>query len=93
MRWKDGFILVPGTFKDTESENVSSSVVSDSVTPWTSLPGSSVHGILQARILELVAILFSRRSSPTQGSNQLLLCLWLWSAGSLPLAPPVDMIE
>ena len=28
-----------------------------------SLPGSSVHGILQARILEWVAIFFSRRSS------------------------------
>ena len=30
-------------------------------TPWT--PGSSVHGIFQARILEWVAISFSRRSS------------------------------
>ena len=29
-----------------------------------SLPGSSVHGILQAKILELVAISFSRVSSP-----------------------------
>ena len=29
----------------------------------SSLPGSSAHGILQARILELVAILFSRGSS------------------------------
>ena len=28
-----------------------------------SLPGSSVHGILQARILEQVAISFSRGSS------------------------------
>ena len=28
-----------------------------------SLPGSSVHGILQARILEWIAILFSRGSS------------------------------
>ena len=28
-----------------------------------SLPGSSVHGISQARILEQVAISFSRRSS------------------------------
>ena len=28
-----------------------------------SLPGSSVHGILQARILEWVAIYFSRGSS------------------------------
>ena len=27
-------------------------------------PGSSVHGILQARILELVAMPSSRRSSP-----------------------------
>ena len=31
-------------------------------TPW--LPGSSVHGIPQARILERVSISFSRRSSP-----------------------------
>ena len=29
-----------------------------------SLPGSSVHGILQARILEWVAISYSRGSSP-----------------------------
>ena len=29
-----------------------------------SLPGSSVHGILQARILDQVAISFSRGSSP-----------------------------
>ena len=35
------------------------------VTPWTvrSLPGSSVHGIPQARILEWVAISSSRASS------------------------------
>ena len=35
------------------------------VTPWTSfsLPVSSVHGILQTRILEWVAISFSRGSS------------------------------
>ncbi|CAI9156770.1 unnamed protein product [Rangifer tarandus platyrhynchus] len=36
-------------------------------TPWTVAttppPGSSVHGILQARLLEWVAIAFSRRSS------------------------------
>ena len=43
------------------------------------LPGSSVHGILQARILEELAIPFSRGSSilkgifPTQGSNPGLL--------------------
>ena len=34
-------------------------------TPWTVAPtGSSIHGILQARILEWVAISFSRGSSP-----------------------------
>ena len=32
-------------------------------------PGSSVHGIFQAKILEWVAIYFSRGSSLTQGLN------------------------
>ena len=34
-----------------------------------SLPGSSVHGILQARILERVSTPFSKEAFPTQGSN------------------------
>ena len=34
-----------------------------------SLPGSSVHGIFQARVLEWTAISFSRGIFPTQGSN------------------------
>ena len=34
------------------------------------LPGSSVHGILQGRIMELVAILFSRGSSWPRGRTQ-----------------------
>ena len=45
-------------------------------------PGSSLHGILQGRILEWVIIPFSRRSSLTQGLNlgllyyrQILCCL------------------
>ena len=50
-----------------------------------SLPGSSVHGILQAWILEWVAISFSRESSWPRGSN---LHLLHWQAGSLPPAPP-----
>ena len=42
----------------------SRSIVSDSCDPMdSSLPGSSVHGILQARILEWVAIPFSREPS------------------------------
>ena len=54
-------------------------------------PGSSVHGILQARILEWVAMLSSRGIFLTQGSNLGLLRLLLfpyWQVGSLPLAPP-----
>ncbi|CAI9152603.1 unnamed protein product [Rangifer tarandus platyrhynchus] len=50
-------------------------------------PGSSVHGLLQARILEWVAISSSRGSSPTQGLSPRLLCLLCWQAGSLPPAP------
>ena len=37
-----------------------------------SLPGSSIHGIFQARILEWVAISFSRRSSPPRD--------WTWGS-------------
>ena len=47
-------------------------------------PGSSVHGILQARMLEWVAISFSRGSSRPGNQTQSLH----WQAGSLPLAPP-----
>ena len=42
---------------------VSSSVLSDCDPMDCSLPGSSVHGISQARILERIAIPFSRGSS------------------------------
>ena len=52
------------------------------------LPGSSVHGILQARILQLVARSLLQGIFPTQGSNPHLLCLLRWQAGSLPLVPP-----
>ena len=50
-------------------------------------PGSSVHGILQAIILEWVAMP-SQEIFPTQGLNLHLLHLLHWQAGSLPLAPP-----
>ena len=35
-----------------------------------SLPGSSIHGIFQARVLEWVSISFSRRSSPPRDRTQ-----------------------
>ena len=44
-------------------------------------PGSSVHGILQARILEWVAISYSRGILPTWGSNLCLLCALHWQVG------------
>ena len=49
-------------------------------------PGSTVHGILQARILERVAMLSLQGIFPTQGSNLHLLCLMHWQAGPLPLS-------
>ena len=55
------------------------------VTQWTT-PGSSVHGILQARILEWV-------SWPPPGDlpNPGMECLYIlhWQVGSLPLVPQV----
>ena len=48
------------------------------------IPGSSVHGILQARKLECVAISFSKVFQ-IQGSN---LGLLHWQAGFLPSEPP-----
>ena len=48
-------------------------------------PGSSVHGIFQARMLEQVAISYSRGFSWPKDRNWSLLD---WQADSLPLAPP-----
>ena len=49
-----------------------------SATPWTvGPPGSTVHGILQARILEWVAIPFSRGSSWTRLVDYICLGLFL----------------
>ena len=43
-----------------------------------SLPGSSVHGILQARILEWVTVPLLQGIFPTQGSNPgLPHCRWI----------------
>ena len=48
-------------------------------------PGSSIHGMLQAKILGRVFISSSRGS---QGLNPCPLCLLQWQAYSLPPAPP-----
>ena len=55
----------------TESESVSRSVVLTLCNPLDcSPPGSSVHGISQAKILEWVAISFSRESSQPKDQSQ-----------------------
>ena len=54
----------------------------------SSPPGSSVHGILQARILEWAASPSSRGSSRPSAETLISLCLLRWQAGSLSLAPP-----
>ena len=55
-----------------ESENVSHSVMTDSLQPHGLYPpGPSVHGILQARILEWVAIPFCRGSSQPRDGTQI----------------------
>ena len=51
-------------------------------------PDSSVHGTLQARILEWVSRFLLQGIFPTQGWNPHPFHLLQWQVGSLPLAPP-----
>ena len=54
-----------------------------------SLPGSSIHGILQARILEWVAISFSRGSSQPRNGTQVFRIagrlFMIWATREAPL--------
>ena len=71
--WKEHFLymLFLCRYLCLESESVSHSVTSVSLQPMNcSPPGSSVHGILQARIVEYVAIPFSRGSSQPGDQTQ-----------------------
>ena len=52
-----------------------------------SLPGSSVHGIFQAKIL-LGCHALLQGIFPTQGSNLSLLLLLHWQVNTLPLSHP-----
>ena len=49
----------PSPMHESDKRKWSCSVVSDSSMDW-SLPGSSIHGIFQARVLEWAAIAFSK---------------------------------
>ena len=55
---------------------------------YYSLPGSSLHGIIQARILHWVVMPSFQGIFPTQGSNLHLSCLLHQQASSLPLVLP-----
>ena len=57
------------------------------------LPGSSVHGIFQARILEWVTISASRGSSQPRDRNPHLWCLLHWHADSLLTALPGKLVN
>ena len=52
------------------------------------LPGSSVHGIFQVRILEWVATSSSRASSGSRDRAYMSCVSCIGQGGSLPLAPP-----
>ena len=51
-------------------------------------PGSSVHGILQTRILEWVTMPSSKGSSWPRDRNHIFYVSLRWQVGSWPLEPP-----
>ena len=55
-----------------------------------SLPGSAVHGILQARILEQVAFSFSGGSSHPRGQTQVSCIGGRFFTTEPPALPPID---
>ena len=72
------------TYMQSESESEVAQLCLTLCDPMDcSLPGSSVHGIFQARILEWVAISFSRGSSQpsdrTQVSHIVGRCFTIWA--------------
>ena len=54
-------------------------------------PGSPLHGILQARILEWFVVPFSRGCSQSRDQTHVSYVYLHWQAGSLPLAPPGNL--
>ena len=56
-------------------------------------PGSSVHGIFLARLLEWVAISYSRESSQPRDRIHLVSCVSTLQEHSLPLGPPEKALK
>ena len=64
------------------------------VTLWTAAHQAPLSmGILQARILEWVAMLSSREPSRPRDQTRVSQCLLYWQLGSLPQAPPQRPID
>ena len=66
-------------------------VMSDSATlatPWT-VALQTPLSLLQARILQWIAIIFSRGSSQPRGQTHYLLCLLHWQVDSLLPGKPI----
>ena len=77
-------IKLPTFTGSSEKQEWSCPVVSDFCdTVECGLPGTSIHGIFQARVLEWVAISFSRASSQPRSRTQVSR-----TAGSLMSEPP-----
>ena len=80
--YKNLLFIIYGNASYTESE-VAQSCPTLCNPMDCSLPGSTIHGIFQARILEWVAISFSRRSSQprdwTQVSHTVGRCFTVWA--------------
>ena len=86
QQWKCG-VLITGLPENSCGDGLVAK--SDSYDPMGySLPGSSVHGIFQARIIGEGCHFLLQEIFLTQGANPHLLCLPHWQASSLPLTPP-----
>ena len=71
IRDKEGhYIMIKGSIQDIIITIVAQSCLTLCDPMDCSLPGSSFHGILQARVLEWVAISFSRGSSQPRDGTQ-----------------------
>ena len=88
-----GVCLIAALKMDEVALSVRAKLLQSCLTLWDpmdcSLPGSSAHGVLQARILEWVAMPSSRGSSQPRNPTHIscLFRLLHWQAGSLPIEP------
>ena len=89
------------SFSDQEALRGHSCMHAQSLQPCPTLcdpidcspPGSSVHGSLKARVLEGIAMPFSRGSSQPRDQTCIFSCLLHWQMGSLPLGRTVALLQ